>query len=84
MNNKFKKMKPLTNKMIEMLMDCHERELLKQEPCDTYTTQTAKGLVTRGLFTSAMYTSPTTGKRYMAFYVTALGVEYLQEFVRIK
>ena len=72
-------MKPLTPKMLEMLMDCHERELQSHEPCNTYLTQTAKGLVSRGLFTSEMYTSPKSGKRYMAFYVTGLGKKYLEE-----
>ena len=81
MNKLFKKIKPLTPKMLEMLMDCHERELLSHEPCDSYITQTAKGLVSRGLFTSSMYTSPKSGKTYMAFYVTELGKKYLEEMI---
>lgn len=74
-------MKPLTNNMIEMLMDCHERELQTKEPCDTYHTQFAKGLVTRGLFTSRMYKSPTTKRTYMAFFITEKGKEYLKRYV---
>ena len=79
MNKKkiFSSMKPLTPAMLEMLMDCHERELLNLEPCDTYKTQSAKGLVMRGLFTSKMYTSPTTHRTYMAFYVTQKGKDFL-------
>lgn len=77
-------MKPLTEKMKELLMDCHERELQTQEPCNTYHTQTAKGLVERGLFTSRMYTSPNTGKRYMAFYVTEEGTKYLTKYTNKK
>jgi hypothetical protein len=77
-------MKPLTEKMNEMLMDCHERELQTHEPCDTYLTQTAKGLVERGLFTSRMFTSPKTGKRYMAFYVTEAGAQYLIKYTSKK
>lgn len=75
-----KRMGPLTAKALEMLMDCHERELLGQEPCDTYRTQTAKGLVMRGFFTSAMYTSKITSKTYMAFYVTEAGKEFLRNY----
>ncbi len=73
---------PLTPKMIEMLMDCHEREILGLDPCDSYNTQTAKGLIARGFFTSGMYTSKTNGKRYMAFYVTESGKQYLRDYTR--
>jgi hypothetical protein len=73
------RMTPLTKKALEMLMDCHEREMLKHEPCSTYHTQTARGLVMRGLFNSRMFTSPTTGKTYMAFYVTEAGKEFLRK-----
>jgi hypothetical protein len=78
------KMTPLTKNALEMLMDCHEREILQQEPCNTYLTQTARGLVIRGFFTSQMYTSPTTGKTYMAFYVTEAGKEYLEKYAKEK
>ncbi len=75
-------MTPLNKNALEMLMDCHERELMGQEPCNTYKTQTARGLIIRNFFTSRMYTSPTTGKTYMAFYVTEAGKEYLHKYTR--
>jgi hypothetical protein len=78
--NIFANMKPLTIKMIEMLMDCHERELQTKEPCDTYRTQSAKGLVSRGLFTSNMFKSPASQRSYMAFYITEKGKEYLNRY----
>ncbi|MCP9750566.1 hypothetical protein [Ferruginibacter sp. HRS2-29] len=81
-NKIFSGMKALTPAMLEMMMDCHERELQTLEPCDTYKTQSAKGLIQRGLFTSRMYTSPTTKRTYMAFYVTQKGKEYLEWYTR--
>jgi hypothetical protein len=73
-------MLPLTKNMIEMLMDCHERELLNQEPCDINNTRIAKGLLTRGLFTASMYRSKITGKSYMALFITPEGKEYLKAY----
>jgi hypothetical protein len=81
---KDKPMLRLTSKMIEMLMDCHERELLNLEPCDINNTKIAKGLLTRGLFSAAMYQSKTTGKRYMALFVTTKGKEYLKTYAAEK
>lgn len=80
--NIFAGMKPLTPAMLEMLMDCHERELLFREPCDTYKTQSAKGLIQRGLFTSKMFTSSISKKTYMAFYVTQKGKDYLEWYTK--
>lgn len=73
----------LSPKMIEMLMDCHEREILGLEPCDSHNTQTGKGLIARGFFTSEMYTSKTSGKKYMAFFVTESGRQFLRDYTRI-
>jgi hypothetical protein len=73
-------MLPLTKNMIEMLMDCHERELLNLEPCDINNTRIAKGLLTRGLFKASMYRNKTTGKNYMALFVTPKGKEYLKAY----
>jgi hypothetical protein len=73
-------MKPLTPKMIEVLMDCHEKELLKHEPCGSYNTRYAKGLITRGFFEPLMYSSKVNGKKYMAFIVSKAGREYLAQY----
>ena len=69
--------RPLTRKMIEMLKETHERELHQQAPYSIYYSQSAKGLVTRGLFYTKQYTACT--KPYMGFYVTQLGLNYLSE-----
>ena len=69
--------RPLTTKMVELLMDCHERELHQQAPYSIYYTQTAKGLVTRGLFYVKQYTEGP--KPYMGFYITQLGIDYLNK-----
>lgn len=69
--------RPLTKKMKELLMDCHEREILHQAPYSIYYTQTAKGLVTRGLFYVKQYLA--SDKPYMGFYITQLGIDYLEQ-----
>jgi hypothetical protein len=64
--------------MIEVLMDCHERELQHQEPCSgTARTQNKKLLITRGLLEAKMYTSKTSGRLIMAYFITPAGKEYL-------
>ena len=71
-------MKRLTSTMIELLMDCHERELLHQEPCSgTSRTQNKKLLISRGLLEAKMYTSKTSGKILMAYFITPAGKAYL-------
>jgi hypothetical protein len=62
--------------MEEVLMDCHEREILKQEPCEVASTKHSKGLIERG-FAAAKYFTNAQGKKYMALVVTDLGKEYL-------
>ena len=69
---------PLTQHMIELLMDCHEKELMKQEPCDVGTTLYAGGLLARGLLEVKPYIT-IKGKKIMAMYVTDFGREYLSK-----
>ena len=72
-------MKRLTSTMIELLMDCHERELQNQEPCSGVSrTQNKKLLLSRGFLEAKMYTSKVSGKIYMAFFITATGKKYLK------
>ena len=47
--HKMKLKKGLTKRVEETLMDCHERELLGQDPCDTYNSKSTRGLYKRGL-----------------------------------
>lgn len=60
-----------------MLMDCHEWKLLGLDPCDSHNSQTGRGFIARGFFTSEMYSSKKSGKKYMAFYVTNSGKSIL-------
>lgn len=75
--NQFPRIRPLTTKMKTLLKESHERELLQQPPYSIYYTQSAKGLVTRGLFYAKQYTEGI--RSYMGFYVTPLGLEYLEQ-----
>jgi len=76
-------MKTLTPAMIEMLMDCHERELQQQEPCSgVLKTQVTKGLLTRGLLRTDTYTDRSTGRIYLAFFITELGKTFLTQYLQ--
>lgn len=68
-------MRPLSRKMEEVLMDLHERMILKQEPLSTYYSKFCKGLLERGL----IYAKPAAigGKYIMSFFLTRLGLDYL-------
>ena len=74
---KMKLKKRLTKRMEETLMDCHERELLGQDPCDTYNSRSTKGLYERGLLDTKIFRSA-DGKKKTVFYVTSLGKSVLK------
>ena len=76
--NRAQKIKRLTKHMLEVLMDCHERELMKLEPCHTTNTRYIRGLIERGYLKSKILIAE-TGKRIVVFYVTELGAEYLSK-----
>lgn len=58
-------------------MDCHEREILGHEPCDTYNVRSTKGLYERGLLAARPHVSA-DGKPKTVFYVTELGKRVLK------
>jgi len=62
--------------MKTMLKECYLREINKMAPYSIYYSQSAKGLVTRGLFYTKQYTE--CARPYHGFYLTPLGVDYLQ------
>ena len=66
--------------MIEMLMDCHEREMLNQPPSKNYITRTAKGLLKRGLVVDIMYYDSEKEKKYLAFKLTEQGKSFLKNY----
>ena len=70
--------KPLIPRMIEILMDCHEKELMNLEPCNAGTLKYSKGLINRGMLKAAYYSS-NKGKKIVGLYVTHLGKAYLRK-----
>ena len=74
---KMKLHKRLTKRMEETLMDCHERELLGQDPCDTYNSKSTKGLYERGLLATKIFVCA-DGRKKTVFYVTSLGKSVLR------
>jgi hypothetical protein len=73
----FKKFRPLRPKHQSMLVDSYQRELNEELPIGVYYTQTAKGLIERGLFEAREYWH--AGKRLVGFYLTENGFKYLKE-----
>ena len=78
MTNNSVKNKPLTNRMLEILMDCHEREMMNLEPCDAGTVPFVSGLIDRGMLNTKTYVTK-NNKKIIAFYVTHLGRAYLSK-----
>lgn len=69
-------MKSLTPKQKELLMECHECELLQLDPClGPHYMKHVKGLFTMGLVTPKTFNK--NGKNLLRFYITPLGIEYL-------
>lgn len=68
----------LTPKMIESLMETHEREMLDLEPYDVALAPSAGGLISRGLVFLKPYVT-SSGKTFLGVYVTELGRNYLSQ-----
>jgi hypothetical protein len=69
--------------MEETLMDCHEREILGQDPCDTYNARSTRGLYERGLLATKSHICA-DGRVKTVFYVTALGKSILKTITERK
>ncbi|MEO7522687.1 MAG: hypothetical protein ABIT58_01260 [Ferruginibacter sp.] len=67
-------MLPLTRLQKQMLQDGYKRNVNNEPPIGTYYTQTAKGLVSRGLFEMREYFS--NGKKRTGFFITTYGIGY--------
>ncbi len=78
-NENFINVKPLTKKMIEFLMDCHERELMQMPPCDA-TQGGAKGVLIRGLVTPTLFVDE-KGKSLMCVRISNKGKEFLRNIM---
>ncbi|HUS01705.1 MAG TPA: hypothetical protein VMY77_08260 [Chitinophagaceae bacterium] len=66
----------LTQHMLDLLIECHERELMQKAPCDIGNTSHAQGLLRRKLLDAKKFTTE-TGKQIMGLFVTDLGRKYL-------
>ena len=76
LNKTLKKIPRLTQHMLDLLMDCHERELMHKEPFDIGTAIHPEGLLRRRLLEAKTFTTE-TGKQMMGLFVTDLGHKYL-------
>ncbi|MEO6490179.1 MAG: hypothetical protein ABIO04_09590 [Ferruginibacter sp.] len=69
--------KTVTKKMQELLIECHERLLLKQEPISTYYSKFARGLLEKGYIESKSILK--NDKPFEGFVITQKGIEYLEQ-----
>jgi len=69
MSNPFKHTTPLTKQMLELLMDCHERELMHMPPYDVGIITRSRGLIKRKLLTTGFFKRD-DGKNLMRLYHT--------------
>jgi hypothetical protein len=81
-NQELKNLKKLSALMEKELRECHERELMNIVPIPAALTQVTKGLIRRRLFRIKPYVSE--NKTYDIFYVTGLGMYYLEKNAVLK
>jgi hypothetical protein len=67
---------PLTQHMLDLLLECRERELRNIEPFDIGSAHYAEGLLRRKLLEAKKFTTE-KGKQLMGLFITDLGHEYL-------
>ncbi len=70
------KIRPLSNYMKEILMEIHERELMKLEPAEAGSIKHVKGLIQRGLLGTRAHTTE-KGKKIVVTYITKAGSDCL-------
>ncbi|MEO7049589.1 MAG: hypothetical protein ABI091_30075 [Ferruginibacter sp.] len=75
------KLRRVTPYMLDILMDCHEREMMKHRPIN-YRTQYIKGLVERGYVKDTFAANEATGKKELAFVITNLGKDFLARRIK--
>ena len=68
--------RPLSQRMIEQLMDCHERDLINQPPLNASSAH-AHGLIRRKLVSVEPYINE-KGKMIMSIYITCRGKKLLE------
>ena len=62
--------------MLEILMDCHEKELMNIDPNEVASTHYSTGLIKRGFITIQPYVTK-KGKRYFAMFLSNAGRNFL-------
>ena len=73
--NKSPKELPLSKSQMDLLMDCHEREILKLQPLIVTQINGAKKLIVNGYIEVRPFTS--NGKELMGLYITTRGRQSL-------
>ena len=81
LENKKKTGLPPTTKMIETLMEMHERELLKLENLTIYHTKHIAGLYIRGMIDTVKVVDK-LNKTHVGFYITESGKEFLNIYIK--
>src|ERR1035438_2791787 len=79
-NKQSNNMRPLTNAMIELLMDCHEKEMMYLSP-NHGTVRNGASLLERKLLPTRVFKEP-EGKNLICLYATQLGRAYLSDMVQ--
>ena len=80
-NKQSNNMRPLTNAMIELLMDCHEKEMMYLSP-NHGTMRNGAGLIQRKLLTTGVF-KEAERKNLICLYTTQLGRAYLNNMMRL-
>ena len=70
-----------TMQMIQLLMDCHERELMHLPAFEASTTCHAAGLIRRNFLNTAMCNCK--GKAYIGLRTTQDGRNFLEEYLKL-
>jgi hypothetical protein len=68
----------LTPKMLDTLMECHERELMNLPPSNAFQTSSVKGLIKRGFVKVKTYITE-SGKTSPGLYITESGRRILDK-----
>ena len=72
--------KPPTEEMIDMLMDIHERELMKMPPIEATGGSRTKGLMLRNLVTTFEYTKK-PNVHVTSLRLTTRGYNFLKNYI---
>lgn len=80
LQNKKKIGLPPTSKMIETLMEMHEREMLNLEHLTIYHTKHIAGLYIRGMIDTVMVVDK-LNRTHVGFCITDSGKEFLNQYI---